>query len=43
MVLAGVFSLFFRWALPGNWYILLTAIFASGIGIMIETVWRRRQ
>jgi 4-azaleucine resistance transporter AzlC len=43
MALSGAFSLFFRWALPGNWYILLTAIFASGIGIMIETVWRRRQ
>jgi len=36
MVVAGIFSLFFKWALPGNWYILLTGILASGIGIMIK-------
>jgi len=41
LILAGIFSLFFKWALPGNWYILLTALVASGIGIMIETVRRK--
>ena len=40
MVMAGIFSLFFKWALPGNWYILVTALLASGIGILIETVKR---
>jgi 4-azaleucine resistance transporter AzlC len=41
MVIAGVISVFFKWALPGNWYILVTALFASGIGMMVERVWRR--
>jgi 4-azaleucine resistance transporter AzlC len=41
MVIAGIFSLFFKWALPGNWYILVTALLASGIGMMIERVWRK--
>jgi 4-azaleucine resistance transporter AzlC len=36
MVVAGIFSLFFKWAFPGNWYILLTALFASGVGVMIK-------
>lgn len=40
MVMAGIFSLFFKWALPGNWYILVTALLASGIGILIETARR---
>ncbi len=39
MVIAGISSIFFKWALPGNWYILLTALFASGVGMMIEMVW----
>jgi 4-azaleucine resistance transporter AzlC len=43
MVIAGIFSLFFRWILPGNWYILVTAILASGIGVTIEMIWRKRQ
>lgn len=41
MVFAGILSVFFKWALPGNWYILLTALFASGMGMMIEKGWRR--
>jgi 4-azaleucine resistance transporter AzlC len=41
MVIAGISSVFFKWALPGNWYILLTALFASGIGMMIERAWRK--
>jgi 4-azaleucine resistance transporter AzlC len=36
MVIAGIFSIVFKWALPGNWYILLTGILASGIGMAIE-------
>ena len=43
VVIAGIFSLFFRWILPGNWYILVTAILASGIGVTIERIWRKRQ
>ena len=41
VVIAGIISVFFKWALPGNWYILLTALFASGMGMMIERVWRK--
>jgi 4-azaleucine resistance transporter AzlC len=37
MVIAGGLSLFFKWALPGNWYIILTALLASGIGMAFET------
>ncbi len=37
MVIAGIFSLFFKWALPGNWYIILTALLASGVGIFINS------
>ncbi len=37
MGLAGISSLFFKWAFPGNWYIILTALLASGIGIAIKT------
>jgi len=35
MGIAGIFSIVFKWALPGNWYIILTAILASGIGVAI--------
>jgi len=35
MAIAGIFSIVFKWALPGNWYIILTAILASGIGVAI--------
>ena len=34
MVVAGVSSLFFKWAFPGNWYILLAALLAAGIGVI---------
>jgi 4-azaleucine resistance transporter AzlC len=37
MVIAGGLSLFFKWALPGNWYIILTALLASGVGIYINS------
>lgn len=37
MAIAGVLSILFKWALPGNWYILLTALFASGVGIYIHS------
>ncbi len=37
MVVAGLCSLFFKWIFPGNWHIILTALFASGIGMAIET------
>jgi 4-azaleucine resistance transporter AzlC len=37
MVIAGISSIFFKWAFSGNWYILLTGLLASGIGIVIET------
>ncbi len=38
MVVAGVSSLFFKWVLQGNWYILLAALFAGGVGMVIEIV-----
>ncbi len=37
MMIAGIFSILFKWAIPGNWYILLTGLLASGIGMAIET------
>jgi len=43
MLIAGVSSLFFKWALPGNWYIVLTALFASGIGIYISSRLKERE
>ena len=42
MAIAGIFSVFFKWAIPGNWYILLTALFASGVGMMIEIGWSKK-
>jgi 4-azaleucine resistance transporter AzlC len=38
MVVAGASSLFFKWAFQGNWYILLAAVLAGGIGVVIEIV-----
>lgn len=38
MVVAGVSSLFFKWALQGNWYILLAALLAGGIGVVVEAI-----
>jgi 4-azaleucine resistance transporter AzlC len=43
MVIAGISSIAFKWALPGNWTILLTGIFASGIGIAIEMAGRDKK
>jgi len=43
MVIAGIFSIVFKWAFPGNWYILLTGILASGIGITIEMAGRDKK
>lgn len=43
MVIAGISSIVFKWALPGNWYILLTGILASGIGIAIEMAGRDKK
>jgi 4-azaleucine resistance transporter AzlC len=37
MVIAGISSIFFKWAFSGNWYILLTGFVALGIGMVIET------
>ena len=37
MAFAGISSIIFKWALPGNWYILLAGLLASGIGMAIET------
>jgi 4-azaleucine resistance transporter AzlC len=37
MAIAGLSSLAFKWIFPGNWYILLTALLASGIGIYISS------
>jgi len=36
MVIAGAFSLFFKWAFPGNWYIPLATLLASGIGVIVK-------
>lgn len=40
MGIAGISSLFFKWALPGNWYLLLTPLVASAIGVHIGTKWK---
>ena len=37
MVIAGISSLFFKWVFPGNWYILLATLLASGIGVAIKS------
>ncbi len=34
--MAGVLSLLFKSFLPGNWYIVLTALITSGLGVMME-------
>jgi len=36
MIVAGLSSLFCKWVFPGNWYILLAALFTSGMGVIIE-------
>lgn len=37
MILAGALSLLFKWTLPGNWYIVLAAVFTAVIGALIGT------
>lgn len=37
MAIAGVLSIFFRWVFSGSWYIILTALFASGIGVALDS------
>lgn len=34
--IAGALSLLFKSLLPGNWYIILTALIISGLGVMME-------
>jgi len=41
MILAGILSLLFRWALPGNWYIVLAAVTTACAGAVIEILRRR--
>jgi 4-azaleucine resistance transporter AzlC len=36
MIVAGFFSLFFKWLVPGNWYIVLAALLTSGIGVAVN-------
>lgn len=43
MVMAGISSIFFKWAFPGNWYIVLTGLFASGLGMVLETAERDKK
>lgn len=38
MGLAGIFSIIFKWALPGNGSIILTTLLASAIGLLIEMI-----
>ena len=42
MMFAGVLSLLFRWAFPGNWYIVLTAGVTGCAGTVIEMLRKRR-
>jgi len=37
MIVAGLLSLFFKWLVPGNWYIVLAALLASGIAVAVKT------
>ena len=36
MGMTGVFSIFFKGMFPGNWYIFLSALFALGIGMLMN-------
>jgi 4-azaleucine resistance transporter AzlC len=42
MILAGIFSILVKGFLPGHWYIPLAALLASGIGVMMKTLWKER-
>lgn len=37
MIVAGLLSLFFKWLVPGNWYIVMAALLTSGIGVALRT------
>ena len=37
MIVAGLLSLFFKWLVPGNWYIVMAALLTSGIGVAVRT------
>jgi predicted branched-subunit amino acid permease len=37
MVIAGISSLFFRWAFRGDWYILVATLLVSGIGVAMNS------
>jgi uncharacterized membrane protein YjjP (DUF1212 family) len=43
MIVAGVSSLFFKWALQDNWYILLAAFLAGSVGLMVEIINGKRK
>ena len=36
MIVAGFLALFFKWLVPGNWYIVLAALLTSGIGVAVK-------
>ena len=36
MIVAGLLSLFFKWLVPGNWYIVMAALLTSGIGVAVR-------
>jgi 4-azaleucine resistance transporter AzlC len=36
MIVAGLLSLFFKWLVPGNWYIVMAALLTSGIGVALR-------
>jgi 4-azaleucine resistance transporter AzlC len=36
MLIAGIFSLSFRWVFHGNWYILLATLLVLGVGVIIK-------
>ena len=38
VIVAGISSLLLKGVLPGNWYVVLAALLASGCGILIESV-----
>lgn len=37
MIIAGGLSLFFKWLVPGSWYIVMAALLTSGIGVALRT------
>jgi predicted branched-subunit amino acid permease len=41
MILSGILAFLFRWAFPGNWYIVLTAVAIACAGAVIQMLRRR--